>query len=304
MNKKKIGYILEYWGLRFFVMIIRLLSRRTALAIGGFIGYMIYILGIRKQVSMVNLKRVFGETKSKKELENILRKNYIHLGKMIIEACMYPYLQQWHKRGWIKIQGKEFLDEALKRGRGVIMITGHFGNWEMGGMYLSLLDFNLLVPYHPLHNPYVDDWLNNERKKYGVKLAPMKEATKPILKALRQNEIVALIADQDAGADGLFVDFLGTPASTFRGAGTLIRKTGAAMLFGVAIRDEHNNIIVCLEKPYYHTKSENIEEDLINITITHIKMLEDYIRKYPELYFWQHRRWKTKPDGTRREKYE
>ena len=73
MNKKKIGYILEYWGLRLFVMIIRLLSRKTALAIGAFIGYIIYILGIRKRVSMMNLKRVFGETKSEKELENILR---------------------------------------------------------------------------------------------------------------------------------------------------------------------------------------------------------------------------------------
>ncbi|MEK7728683.1 MAG: lysophospholipid acyltransferase family protein, partial [candidate division KSB1 bacterium] len=274
------------------------LPLKWLLALGAGLGRFTFsVLRIRRNVALDNLRHAFPE-KSSAELLAIARRNYENFGMMLLEylrlhrmsvqelAALAPFRSAQDSAPWFA---------ALNAGSAAVCMTGHFGNWEYLGVMLAH-HFPVVSLYQSQNNPYVDALIRRTRAKVNMHSIP-RQSLKDILKALRQKKFVAILADQDAGRGGLFVNFMGRPASTAQGPAAFVLKTGAPILFVFSLRQPNGKHIVeseCLRfddlPPHW---SE--EEKLHHITQAWTNVLEKYVRRYPDHWFWMHRRWKTAP---------
>lgn len=223
---------------------------------------------------------------------------------LFVFSMEFVHLGKWDKQKIAKriaeIEGEEYFLNFSKSGDPYIAVTGHIGNWElMGAYFASCRDVPVAVVAKPLHNPYVEEMVNNVRTKNGMEVISTREdAAKDILKALRKGKNVVFLADQDARRSGIFVDFFGKKASTFPGPALFAIRSGCPILpvFDIRMKNYRHKII--FYPPIYPTGvSKNREEAVEEITRRHVGVLEDVIRRYPEQYFWFHKRWKTEPPG-------
>jgi KDO2-lipid IV(A) lauroyltransferase len=176
-------------------------------------------------------------------------------------------------------------------GGGAIIVTGHIGNWEAAGAYLAAAGLNMAAVVKRQRNPAFNDRMLETRRRSDVEPIYMQDARSRIPEALREGKTVALVADQDAGDRGLFVPFLGREASTFRGPARLALSQDVPLFFGAAVRTgaDYGWVLEEVEKP---PSGEDAELELTRRWVGH---LERQVRRYPEQYFWFHRRWKTRP---------
>ncbi|KAA0231296.1 hypothetical protein EDS67_03060 [candidate division KSB1 bacterium] len=296
---RKLKHLLEYLGLLLLVQIAAAVPRRTLLAFGAGLGRFTFsILRIRRRVALENLQHAFPEM-PRAELQAIARNNYENFGRMMMEYFRLPKLsaQELDQLVRFRDSGHEQLwQQALAEGRGAICMTGHFGNWEYLGAMVARR-FPMVFLYQAQNNPYADQLIRRTRQQMHMASIPRGSAMKGILKALREKKFVAILADQDAGQSGIFVGFLGRPASTARGPAAFVLRSGAPILFVVAIRQADGTHVIesdCLRfDDLAATLSD--EEKIREITTRWSKVLEDYIRRYPDHWFWMHRRWKTQP---------
>jgi KDO2-lipid IV(A) lauroyltransferase len=252
---------------------------------------------MRRKVVLDNLSKAFPE-KSEGEILKIAKKTYQHFSKLFLEFLLYPKMSRKELLSICQIECKEQFDSLLVEGKGAVLVGGHFGNWELLGGIIALLGYPISAVALPQHNPLTDQLINQFRRKFGISLIPVGIAVRGIIRALRNNEFVALLADQDARQDGIFVDFLGRPSSTVQGPAVFSLKTGAPVFYGSAVRTpEEFYLIRGRSFNFDHLKGvtpENIRE----ITEVYSAQLEKEIRQYPEQWFWMHKRWKTKPIST------
>jgi KDO2-lipid IV(A) lauroyltransferase len=193
---------------------------------------------------------------------------------------------------FFRVKGLHYLDDALKAGRGLVMVTFHFGNWELVGAYISRLGYPLNVVVQRIHNPFIDRMISEIRVGAGMKTIPRNSALKDSLRALGTNNIVVFLADQDAHESGVFVPFFHQSASTPRGPAviTLRRDVPAVMTFVVRRED---GILEINFEPIRYEKEGDLESDVEGFTRTFTSRLEEYVKKYPDQWLWLHRRWKT-----------
>lgn len=178
-------------------------------------------------------------------------------------------------------------------GPGGIIVTGHLGNWEMAGALLAALGIPLAAVVKRQRNPRFDAWLRASRLRLGIEPIYMEDAYEAIPAALERQRGVALVADQDARLRGIFVTFLGRPASTFRGPARVALAEGVPLFFGAVVRDppEYRAILERVAVPEPGPEAEK------ELTQRWVSRLEHHVRRWPEQYFWFHRRWKTLPPG-------
>ena len=190
------------------------------------------------------------------------------------------------------------LEAAMDTGGGAVLVTGHFGNWELCGAALAVRGIPLDAVARPQANPLTDRLINDARARFGMNVIPMAGATKHSLRALLAGRAVGLVADQDARDRGLFVPFFGRPASTFRGPAVLALRTGAPVFLITAVRDGDRYTVRVRRIPV----PEAVDEPERELTAAISAALEAAIRERPGQYLWQHRRWKTAApgDGTAR----
>ena len=177
----------------------------------------------------------------------------------------------------------------------MILVTGHFGYWELLGASVAALGYPMAVVAKDQHNPAVNTLIIKGREKLGMKVISMAAATHAIMRALRRNECVGLLMDQDAGPGGTFVDFLGLEASTYQGPALFALRSGAPIIPCFIIREgaEHHRIV--FESPIEAVPTGDEIADIQRYTQTYTAVLERYVRTYPDHWFWVHRRWKTRP---------
>jgi KDO2-lipid IV(A) lauroyltransferase len=259
------------------------------------------ILRIRRRVALENLAQAFPE-KPAAELKTIARRSYEKFGMMMLEYLRLPKLSENELRERISFampKEQNPYEQALALGKGAICMTGHFGNWEYMGALVALLQYPMVYLYQEQNNPYVDALIRGTRTKMNMPSIPRGAALRGILKALREKKFVAILADQDAGSNGIFVDFLGRPASTGRGPAAFVLKTQAPIVFCVAIREPNGCHRVEAELLSFDLSQNgpalSEEEKLKFVTQAWTRVLEKYIRQYPDHWFWMHRRWKTRP---------
>jgi KDO2-lipid IV(A) lauroyltransferase len=196
----------------------------------------------------------------------------------------------------VTLHGNEHADAAVEAGKGGLAVTGHFGSWELMAAAYRHQGYPLDLLIGHQKNKKVDDLFNDLRKRQGLGLIPLNMALKGVLRAVKKNRLVALLGDQDArrGA-GIDVEFFGRPTSTYPGIALFSVKSGAPILCPFIVRrDAGLDHDVYLEPPLAFTPTGDRDEDVKNLTQLHAAMLEAWIRKHPDHWFWGHKRWKSK----------
>ena len=196
----------------------------------------------------------------------------------------------------VKAKGLERLDRALAKGNGVLALTGHVGNWELMGGYLAMKGYPINVVGAPIYDPRLDELVIKNREQSGMKYIARGSATREIIRALRRNEVIGLLIDQDTKhVEGVFVDFLGKKAYTPVGPAILAEKTGAAVVpMGIHIQQDNTHHVE-IQDELTLTKTADPEQNRINNTQLFSIAIENFVRKFPTQWVWMHRRWKTKP---------
>ncbi|CUS98915.1 KDO2-lipid IV(A) lauroyltransferase [Candidatus Kryptobacter tengchongensis] len=286
---------IEYILFKFFVLLSNLLPFRVSQRLGKALGIFAYhFIPYRKKVALDNLRKSFPE-KSEKDIAKILKMAYVNFFITIFEFMNFQKLKPDDFKKMVTIENFNYVIEGLNKGCGLILMSGHFGNWELSAVVSGLeigKPLNIIVKRQ--RNKFVDEEINKWRCLFGNKVIPMERAFRESLKILSEGGIVALLADQSAPKEGLYVDFLGRPASTFAGPAVMSLKTGAPIVMGFAVRDRGFNYRLIFEKVDFEP-SEDEGENVLKLTQIHTSILEKYIRLYPDHWLWFHRRWKHSP---------
>jgi len=295
---KSVSHRIEYGAVKFVAALARGLPLEWGLAYGAFLGRLVFdAFRVRRKVTLENLRNALGEGTTEVERVRIGRGAYMNFGRFMIEYARFPLLTSENVGSLLTFRGLEHLDGALERGKGVLIIPGHFGNWELLGVSFQLIGYKMNFLVGEQHNRAVDDLMNDLRAGTGVGIIPKGYSMRGVIQALRRNELVAFLADQDARRHGVFVDFFGRPTSTPKGPAAFALKTGALIIPTFIIRKDAGKHEVVLEEPIEAVPSDDPEEDVRRYTQAHASVLETYIRDYPDHWFWPHKRWKTRPPG-------
>lgn len=254
-----------------------------------------YFSSKRRGIAYANLKSAFSGRYTPKELKAILKKAYANIGQGLIEVFLLPKIDEAYLKQYISFEDFHFADEAFKRGKGLIFLTAHFGNWEVGNVALPLKGFSFKVIAREQKPYLLNKLLNRYRQSKGCKVLSKGLAIKGIFKSLRANETIGMLVDQDAGKTGVLVKLFGREASWNPGVMEIALKTGALIIPGFAIREKGPHIKFKVFKPI-ELPQEGPKEDIIREGFRqYISVLESLIREYPDQWLWQHRRWKSTP---------
>lgn len=253
-----------------------------------------YLIPIRKQTVIENLTKAFPE-KNGNDIQRIAFNTYKSFSIALIEILLMPYMSRPEIENVVDASGdvKKMILDNFAKGKGVILLSAHFGNWEYVAASVSAqINEPFCVIVKSQRNPYVNDWMNKARTTWINKIVPLGISVREIYKQLKEKRIVAMVADQRGPSDGIRVNFFGRKASVYPGPAMLAVKTGAPVLFGVAVRQEDYSYKLHLEEVKTYDLPENDEEKIIEISQRHTDILEKYIRKNPEQWLWMHKRWK------------
>jgi KDO2-lipid IV(A) lauroyltransferase len=292
MSFRKIKHRFEYWAILLLGRLIRVIPYRLTLAVSSFLGWLAFdVLRIRRRVTMINLRNSLGHEGN--DLVGIGRRAYRNFAKSMAEYSLFPSLSKAEILSMVELQGAENFDSTLAMGRGAIVVAGHFGSWELMGAAVSQMGYPVDFLVGEQHNLLVDGMMNDYRRCMGIGIIKMGAAAKGIIRALNANRLVAMLSDQDAGSDGTIVRFFDRPASTPKGPAAFALKMNCPIITAFIIRESRGKQRIVLEKPIFGKKTGDKEEDIRNLTQAYTSLLEDYIRRYPDHWFWPHRRWKS-----------
>lgn len=291
---KRLQHRIEYVVVKVLVFFINRLPLKIALRFGDVIGFLAFsVLRMRRYVTLTNLKRSFGDKYTDRQYQKIGLKSYINFARSMIEYGMFPRLIKRDLSLNIKIVIDKPCREYLEKGGGVVMISGHFGSWELMGAYFAQMGWPVDFLVGVQHNLLVNRLMNKHREMFGIGLIEIGVAARGVIKAVKKGRAVAMLSDQDAGGNGVVVDFLGRPASTPKGPAAFALKTGCPIIIGSIIRNGLDKHIIYVEGLITIQKTGIKEEDIRRLTQAYTDVIEQYVTKYPDHWFWAHRRWKT-----------
>jgi KDO2-lipid IV(A) lauroyltransferase len=252
----------------------------------------------QRRAGLRNLRMAFPEL-TDAEREVILRRSFQNLGRLLVEFTHFPELNKSNISQFVVHDGLDNYLEGLRRGRGVIFMTAHFGAWELSSFAHALYGYPLKFIVRPIDNPRVEELISGYRTLSGNIPIQRRSAARDILKALRENDAVGILFDQNTTRnEGVFAEFFGIPAATTPSIALFALRTGAAVVPGFLIWDESlRKHRLRLDPPVKLIDTGNIEQDVLENTRRFNKILEDYVRQYPDQWLWIHRRWKTRPEG-------
>lgn len=267
-----------------------------AAAVGAALGRAGYRpLGIRRDVVEEQIATAFPEF-SPVRVREVAEASYASLGRTTVEAALLPRLGPHGVLDlFARVDGWELVEEARVRGTGLLLVTGHLGNWEIGGAYLAARGVPIDVVVRRQENPRFDHFLTETRERIGMRVVWDGDAVRRTPRAVREGRAVALLVDQGAaGLASTWVPFFGRPAKTPRGPAVFALRLGVPLVFGAAIRRSDGRFELGLERVPV-TPTGDREHDVDAIAATYTATLERWVRRYPGQYFWQHRRWKYQP---------
>ncbi len=296
---KSLQHRAEYGALRGLVRALAAVPWDQAGRIGARVGAVGFRpLGVRRRVVERQIAAAFPEL-SKDEVAEMARRSYEHLGRSAIETALLPGLGQAGVLRLVsEVENWDVVERAQAVGRGIIIVAGHLGNWELAGAYLAARGVPLDVIVRKMGNPFFEKYLNQTREQIGMNVVHDAQAVRHTPRALRDGRAVAFVADQGVrGLASTFVPFFGRPAKTPRGAGVFALRFGAPVVFIAALRKSDGSYLVGFEEiPVVDTGDR--EKDVDGIVLRFTQVLEKWVRRAPEQYFWQHRRWRRQPPDT------
>jgi KDO2-lipid IV(A) lauroyltransferase len=294
-----LAHRLEYVALRSVIGGLGALPWKQATAVGAWLGRMGYApAGVRRGVVERQIAAAFPEF-APERVREVARASYESLGRTTIEAALMPRLgRQGLLDLFEQVEGWELLEAARARGRGAIVVTGHLGNWEVGGAYIAARGVPIDGIVRQQANPLFDAFLTDTRQRLGVDVVWDGYAVRRTPRSLRENRAVGMIFDQGAlGLASTYVPFFGRPAKTPRGPAVFALRLGVPILFAASLRLPNGRFRLVLE-PVPIQQTGDRERDVDAIVAAYTQTLERWVRAHPEQYFWQHRRWKHQPPDT------
>ncbi len=288
-------HVLEYALFRALLFPLERLSWDAARRVGQSLGTIAFgVLRLRRRVVLENLARAFPSwTPARRRV--VARECYRQLGATFLELGMLPRMKAADLATRMVLADPGQLDQVLGEGRGAVVVTGHLGNWEAAGAILAARGYTVYGVAARQRNRLVDARVRQMRESAGIRILYTDRGLMPIMRALRANALVAFPIDQDAGRDGAFVGFLGRKASAPRGPARFARRAGCPIVPAFCVRQPDGTYR--LEQPgavRVRTDAPPAEAELEALARV-TSMLEEVVRRYPEQWFWMHRRWKTRP---------
>ena len=282
---------LEYIPAKLILMLFRAMPRALALKIGDGLAILSYlVLGNYRNICHRNLDIAFPGEIDKTNKKNITKKAFLNMVRTFIELLLMPNLKATDiiKRSFC--QNHSEIDDSLAKGKGVITCSSHFSNWYWPAIYAASVGYKVNVVVRPLDNKLLDKEMNRILNEKKITVIPRYRAVKQCLKALKNNEFVALQIDQNQAMGGVFVPFFGVEASTMRGAWVLKKMSDCEVAACYAIRKGNFHHV-------YYSRMLNLPKSEKEYLKTINQCFEPVIREHKESYFWLHPRWKKRPKG-------
>ncbi len=297
-HKSRVTHFAVYLVVRVLVCVIQALPPRMAGAMADGLAWLAYHLDKRhRNVAADNLRHAFPEITSPAELDQQVRAVFRHFCHLVIDIAFIP--RKLHPNNWrrhVDMPNAPALVDHLLSRRPLLFLTGHFGNWEMGGWMLGLLGFRTYAVARELDNPHLERFLRRFRQGTGQQLLAKNGDAKRMETILANGGVIATLADQDAGQRGLFVDFFGRPASTHKAVALLaLQHNAPLMVTGVRKVGEPLRFLPVIEDVILPEEYAGQRDAVKQMTQRFTTSLERIIRGSPEQYFWLHRRWKHQP---------
>lgn len=279
---------------------IKMLPGGSSWRLGHRIARLYFLFGrSRRRILLQNLRAAFPE-KTVAEIDRIASACIENFGATLLDFLESSELSREEILSRIRLSSEEHLAEARARGKGVFLLSAHFGSWEIGAVRVGLLGEPIASVVRPLDNPFLEEELSRRRTRFGNRLIRKRDAAREILRAMRRNETVAILVDQNVLAEeAIFVPFFGRPAATTPSLALLQRKTGAAVVPVFTWPEGSGRYRVEFEKPILAEDFDSPEADrnerIWRATARYMAVTEDAIRKNPAAWLWMHNRWRTRP---------
>lgn len=291
--------LLEYWFVRGLIGGVGALPRRVARAAGaGIGGFVFFALRRLRQTGDRNLRLAYPEASTRWRRQT-LRGLYRQLGWQLAEFCQMRRYSAEDTKSFLRYEGFEHFAAAEARGRGVLIVTGHLGAWELSSFYHSLMGHPMSMVIRRLDNERVDRFVNGIRCLHGNQVLHKDDFARGLIGAMRQGRSVGILMDTNmTPPQGVFVPFFGLRAATASGLARVAQKTGAAVLPGFLLwHADEKKYVLHFYPEIEMQRSGDAERDAVENTARCTAAIERVIRAYPEQWLWVHRRWKTRPPG-------
>jgi len=283
--------VLNYYLYRFGQFIALILPLRLVYAIAVFLADLHYFFAFRdRRFVKANLKIIFPERENR-QLRKISRMVFRNFAKYLVDFFRFEKLGRSYIDKNIKLKNLHYFDQALAAGKGVVVLTAHLGNWELGGVVLAQLGYPFWAVALPHKNIKVNDFFVSQRARKGVNVIAMGKAIRSCISEIRNNHLVALVGDRDFTEKGIIVDFFGKPTRFPEGPAALSLMTGAAIIPGFMLRNPDDSFTLSIEKPVEFMPTGDKSKDLANLVKAYKNIFEDYIRRYPEQWYVFRRFW-------------
>jgi KDO2-lipid IV(A) lauroyltransferase len=289
INKNRI----EFFFFSILTKLLKLIGLKSTRRVGKIVGSVVYyVIPIRKKVVIDNLTRAFP-SKNKSEIKKIALCNYQSTTITFFEFMCFPSLSKEELKSILDISISDNCKKIIDDKDGFIFLTGHLGNWELFILTFRLnfdLDFYILVK--PQRNPFITKWTSEVRAAFGNKIISVGGSVPRIVEALDDGGGIFIAADQRGPVDGPRINFMGIPTAYYMGTPSIISKTKSKVMIGFVIRQSNNNYKMNLEELDLTNLPADNTLQVAEILNRYIKILEKYVKKYPEQYFWMHKIWK------------
>jgi KDO2-lipid IV(A) lauroyltransferase len=300
MNKKPLRKKLRddffYLLVVLFIKILRLMPRRPALLAMRLLGRLAFPLArAARQRATNHLSRVYATEKSQQEITAMARAVFVHFATVAGDILRMPNLIRNNINNLVTARGTGHLDKAFQAGKGMILVTSHFGNWEVLAAWLAQNGYPMKVVGTTMFDPRLDKILVEIRNSAGNTNIARGKATRDIIRTLKKGEAVGMLIDQDTKSQGVFVNFFDKPAHTPTGPAVLARRLNVPIIPVFMYLNKDLNYELECQPPLELVKTDDEEND---ITVNTQKISDAYeaiIRRYPEQWVWMHKRWKTQP---------
>jgi KDO2-lipid IV(A) lauroyltransferase len=289
----------EFIAVWLLVQIFGHLPRAVSRKLGEIVGFFAYCcLGRLRTTGERNLQLAYPDL-SIKQRQTILKKMYLHLGWQMAEFCQMPRYSRENSTRFLHCEGLEHYLAAREQGRGVLVVTGHLGAWELSSFYHSMMGYPMSMVIRRLDNALLDRYVNRIRCLHGNQVLHKDDFARGLIGAMRKGETVGILMDTNmTPPQGVFVDYFSTPACTASGVARVAAKTGAAVLPGFMLWEEAEQAYVLRFGPQLQMRETgDTEADLLENTQRCTSAIEQWVRRYPDQWLWVHRRWKTRPPG-------
>jgi KDO2-lipid IV(A) lauroyltransferase len=289
----------EYWLVVVVAKSLGRMPRKLARRVAGLLVFAVYWgIGRLRRVGRRNLQMALPEL-SAAERKRILRGVYTHLGWQLVEFCRMTRYTPENTGDWIRTEGMEHYLAAQARGKGVLVITGHLGAWELSSFYHSMMGYPMGMIIRPLDNRRLDGFVSGIRCMHGNQVIDKDDFGRGLLTSMRAGKTVGILMDTNmTPPQGTFVKFFGIEACTATGLAHVARKTGAAVLPGFMLWEpDEQRYVLHFGPEVTIPRTEDVSGDILEGTRRCTQVIEMWIRRYPDQWLWIHRRWKTRPAG-------